>query len=466
MTPTDLADFSATELLASYRNGTVSPSETMRAVLARVEAWPASLGALFALDAEGALKEAAASEARWRAGETIGALDGVPVTVKDLIATKGVPVFVGTAASDPTPAAGDAPPAARVREAGAIIFAKTTMPDYGMLTSGLSSVHQLGRNPWDFTRTAGGSSGGAAAACAAGMGPLHIGTDIGGSVRLPAAWCGIFALKPSFGRVPVDPPYIGRVAGPMTRTVRDAALMMQVLSLPDARDHMSLPPQHIAWSDLETTLRNKRIGLLLQAGCGLQVEPDIAAAVQGAARMFEQAGAHVENVKPFLTHALLESLDLFWRVRFCRQLALLPPERKALILPFIRQWAEAAAGATGAAVYAGFDAIMQIRALGNAALQGFDFWLSPTAPVTAFAAELPCPTNDVSLPFEHIGFTVPFNMTEQPAASVNCGYTEAGMPIGLQIIGRRFDDLGVLRIAHAFENMRGAQRSWPGPSRH
>jgi len=298
------------------------------------------------------------------------------------------------------------------------------------------------------------------------MGPLHIGTDIGGSVRLPAGWCGIFALKPSFGRVPVDPPYIGRVAGPMTRTVRDAALLMQVLSQPDARDHMSLPPQDIAWADLDVVLRGKRVGLLMNAGCGIKTEPEITASVLAAARMFEQAGAHVEHVEPFLTQALLDSLDLFWRVRFCSQIALLPPARKKLILPFIRDWAEAATGATGAETYAGFDAILQLRALGNRALEGFDFWLSPTAPVAAFAAELPCPTNDVSRPFDHIGFTVPFNMTEQPAASVNCGYTAGGLPIGLQIIGCRFDDLGVLRIADAFENMRGAQRAWPAPFNH
>jgi aspartyl-tRNA(Asn)/glutamyl-tRNA(Gln) amidotransferase subunit A len=238
---------------------------------------------------------------------------------------------------------------------------------------------------------------------------------------------------------------------------------MQVLSQPDARDHMSLPAQDIAWSDLDVVLRNKRVGLLMNAGCGLQVEPDIAAAVLAAAHAFEQAGAQVEHVEPFLTQALLDALDLFWRIRFCSQIALLPPARKALILPFIRDWAEAAAGASGAQAYAGFDAIMQVRALGNRALEGFDFWLSPTAPVAAFAAELPCPTNDVSRPFDHIGFTVPFNMTEQPAASVNCGYTAEGLPIGLQIIGRRFDDLGVLRIAHAFECVRGPQCSWPAP---
>jgi len=433
----------------------------MRAVLDRAAAWEPGLGALFAVDPVGALAAAAESAQRWHRGETLGPLDGVPVTIKDLIATRGAAVPVGTAASDMTPAAADAPPAARVREAGGIIFAKTTMPDYGMLSSGLSSFHPLGRNPWDTTRTAGGSSGGAAAAAAAGLGPLHVGTDIGGSVRLPAGWCGIFALKPSFGRVPIDPPYVGRVAGPMTRTVADSALLMRVLSRPDGADYMSLPWQDIAWDDLEFVARGKRIGLMMAAGCGLAVDPQIAQAVHAAARLFEDAGAIVEPVTPFLTQAMLDALDMFWRTRFQAQIELLPDARRGLILPFIRAWAEGAAGASGAQVYDGFDAIMRMRDLGNKTMRGFDFLLSPTAPVAAFAAALPCPTSDVRNPFAHIGFTVPFNMTEQPAASINCGYTRDGLPIGVQIVGRRFDDLGVLRAAAFYERMRGEQRAWP-----
>jgi aspartyl-tRNA(Asn)/glutamyl-tRNA(Gln) amidotransferase subunit A len=462
MAATDLADYTAIDLLAAYASGRASPVEAMRAVLERADAWEPGLGALFAVDPVGAMAGASASEHRWHRGEVLGPLDGVPVTIKDLIATRGVAVPVGTAASDMRPADGDAPPAARVREAGGIIFAKTTMPDYGMLSSGLSSFHPLGRNPWDVTRTAGGSSGGAAAASAAGLGPLHVGTDIGGSVRLPAGWCGIFALKPSFGRVPIDPPYVGRVAGPMTRTVADAALLMRVLSRPDDTDYMSLPWQDIAWTDLAFSVRGTRIGLMLEAGCGLPVDPQIADAVRAAALLFEEAGAIVEPVAPFLTREMLDALDLFWRTRFHAQIALLPDGRRDRILPFIRAWAEGAEGASGAQVYAGFDAIMQMRAVGNKTMRGFDFLLSPTAPVAAFPAELPCPTNDVRDPFAHIGFTVPFNMTEQPAASINCGYTRDGLPIGLQIVGRRFDDLGVLRVAAWYEQMRTEQRAWPG----
>jgi aspartyl-tRNA(Asn)/glutamyl-tRNA(Gln) amidotransferase subunit A len=456
-----IADLPATELLAAYRGRTLSPVEVIEDVLARIAAWEPALGAVFLQDVAAARAGALASEARWRAGAPCGALDGVPVTIKDLLATKGDPTPLGTAATDLVPAAEDSPPAARVREAGAITVGKTTMPDYGMLSSGLSSFHTLGRNPWDLSRTAGGSSGGAAAAAAAGFGPLHLGTDIGGSVRLPAGWCGIFALKPSLGRIPIDPPFPGRVAGPMTRTVADSALLMGVLSQPDWRDHMSLPAEKLDWSELGMELRGKRIGLLLEAGCGLAVDPETKAAVAAAARAFEAAGAIVEPVRPYFTEELLNGLDLFWRTRFWTDISAYSAERRARILPFIRDWAEGAAGATGLEVYAGFNAMMQIRVRGNAAFHGFDYWLSPTAPAAAFAADLPCPTNDPARPFEHIAFTVPFNMTEQPAASINCGYTAAGLPIGLQIIGRRFDDSGVLRAAFAYERMRDAQRPWP-----
>ncbi|MEO8155812.1 MAG: amidase family protein, partial [Rhizobacter sp.] len=221
---TALHTLSAIELLSAYTGKALSPVEVVRAVLQHIEQCEPKMHATYALDPLGALAQAEASQARWLRGEPQGALDGVPVTIKENIATRGVPTPLGTAATQLVPAERDAPPAARLREAGAVILGKTTMPDYGMLSSGLSSFHPLTRNPWDLSKNPGGSSAGAAAASAAGYGPLHIGTDIGGSVRLPASWCGIFALKPSLGRVPICPPYAGRVAGPMTRSVQDAAL--------------------------------------------------------------------------------------------------------------------------------------------------------------------------------------------------------------------------------------------------
>ena len=460
---TALHELSATELLAGYARRALSPLEVTRALLAHIERWEPHLRATYALDPEGALAMARASEQRWLHGAPQGALDGVPAMIKDNLATRGVPVPLGTAATQLVPAAEDCPPAARMREAGAVLLGKTTMPDYGMLSSGLSSFHPLTRNPWDLSKGPGGSSSGAGAGAAAGYAPLHIGTDIGGSIRLPATWCGVFGLKPSNGRIPITYPYIGRVAGPITRSVADAALMMQVLSTPDARDTTSLPPAAIAWTQLERALRGLRIGLWIDAGWGLAVEPETAAAVEAAARAFEAAGAIVEPLAPFTTRAMIDGLDAFWRMRFWLDFSALPPARQASVLPYIREWIVAAGELSGAEVFSGFSQMAAIREATVAATQRFDFVLSPTAPVPAFKAEWASPIHDPKRPFEHIEFTLPFNMSEQPAASVPCGFTRAGLPIGLQIAGRRFDDLGVLQVARAWEQMRGPQRPWPAP---
>jgi aspartyl-tRNA(Asn)/glutamyl-tRNA(Gln) amidotransferase subunit A len=461
-----LHELPATEMVAGYRRREFSPVDVTGAVLRHIERWEPHLQALFLLRPERALAQARASEARWLRGEPLGPIDGVPVTLKDNIATAGDPTPLGTAAVDLVPAAADAPPAARVRDSGGVVVAKTTMPDYGMLSSGLSSYHALARNPWDLTKTPGGSSAGAGAAAAAGYGPLHVGTDIGGSLRLPAGWCGIFTLKPSLGRIPIDPPYMGRAAGPMTRTVADAALMMAPLSLADARDSMSLPPEAIDWAGFEVGvehLRGLRIGLLLDAGCGLPVEPEIRAAVEQAARLFERAGAIVDTLQPFMTQAMLDGMDHLWRMRSRVDMNALRPDQRAKVLPYIRQWADSAEGFSGEHVFRAFSQFHATRVAAVAACAGYDYVISPTAPNLPSAAEAPSPTNDPLRPLEHIGFTVPFNMSEQPAGSINCGYSSGGLPIGLQIAGRRFDDLGVLRVSRAFEQIRDPQRPWPEP---
>lgn len=461
-----LHELGGSQLIAAYRRRELSPVEVTQAVLAQIERWEPHIHASYLLRPEHALAQARASEARWQRGAPCGALDGVPVTIKENLATRGDPVPLGTLATDLTPAAADAPPPARLFEAGAVMVCKTTMPDYGMLSSGLSSFHALARNPWDLSKTPGGSSAGGGAAAAAGYGPLHMGTDIGGSLRLPAGWCGIFSLKPSLGRIPIDPPYTGRAAGPMTRSVADAALMMQVLSLPDARDSMSLPYQSIAWDQFDRgvdMLRGLRIGLLLDAGCGLPVEPEVRAAIERAAQIFQRAGASVEAMAPFLTPAMLDGMDHAWRLRSHIDLAALPDDKRATVLPYIQQWADSAAGLSAPQAFVAFSQFHATRVATVQACQPFDFVISPTSPMPAFAAELPSPTNDPLRPLEHIAFTVPYNMSEQPAASINCGYTPAGLPIGLQIAGRRFDDLGVLQLARAFELLRDPQRPWPSP---
>ena len=460
---TALHDFTAVDLIAGFRAKQFSPSEVLEDVLANVAMWEPHLKALYAFDPEGAKIAAKASSERWQKGQPIGPLDGVPATIKDNIATKGTPVPLGAATTKLVPSPVDAPPAARLREAGAIIFSKTTMPDYGMLSSGLSSFHPLTRNPWDLSKNPGGSSAGAGAAGAAGYGPLHLGTDIGGSVRLPACWCGLIALKPSLGRVPVDPPYVGRVTGPMTRTVGDAALLMGVLSKPDARDGMSLPPNDINWKSLDIQPRGLRIGLMLDAGAGQPLEKEVRDVAVKAARAFEAAGAVISEVPGVLTREMLDGLDNFWRARAWDDLSKLSAADRAKALPYIYQWAEKAANLSGVDVIRGFNATMAIRAGASKLFTAVDYVISPVSPVVNFAAESASPLNEPDKPFEHICYTVPWNMAENPAASINGGYSTNGFPIGVQIVGRRFDDRGVLAMAKAFETMRGPQKPWPMP---
>jgi Asp-tRNA(Asn)/Glu-tRNA(Gln) amidotransferase A subunit family amidase len=463
----ELHDCSAAELSAAYAARRLSPVEVTEAVIAHIARWEPRLAALYAYAPERALAAARDAELRWQRGAARSPLDGVPVTIKENIATQGTPVPLGTAATELAPAAEDAPPAARLAEAGCVLLGKTTMPDYGMLSSGLSTFHALARNPWDLSKNPGGSSAGAGAAAAAGYGPLHVGTDIGGSIRLPAGWCGVVGLKPSNGRVPIKPPYIGRVAGPMTRTVTDAALMMAALARPDWRDTTSLPPQDIAWGDLGVEVRGLKLGLLLDAGWGLPVQEDIRRAVQQAARLFEQAGAEVTPLRPFLTEEMAEGINLFWRVRSWVDIQALPAARRDKVLPFIRQWAAVGERTSTAELFHGFSQIGALREAAVAACQPFDCVLSPVAPVVTYAAEWASPTNHPATTMQHIGFTLPFNMSEQPAISVPCAHDAAGLPIGLQIIGRRHDDLGVLRLARAFEQLRPADalKPWPRPPR-
>src|SRR3954468_21508775 len=407
---TSLHDLSATDLIAGYRARQFSPSEVLEDVLTHVAVWEPHIKALYLFDPEGARATARASTERWNKSEPMGTLDGVPVTIKDNIATKDQPVPLGAASMPLTPALRDAPPAARLREAGAVIFSKTTMPDYGMLSSGLSSFHPLTRNPWDVSKNPGGSSSGAGAAGAAGYGPLHLGTDIGGSVRLPACWNGLVALKPSFGRVPVDPPYVGRVAGPMTRTVDDAAIMMSVLSRPDRRDGMSLPGVEINWKALDKSPRKLRIGLMLDAGTGQALEKDVRGVAVKAAKAFESAGAVLTEVDGILSREMLDGLDDFWRARMWSDLSLLPPEQRAKALPYILSWAETGAKLSGVDVVRGFNATMAIRAAAAKLFCELDYVISPVSPVVNFPAEFAAPLNDPAKPFEHIAYNVPWNM--------------------------------------------------------
>ncbi|MDA1116772.1 MAG: amidase [Proteobacteria bacterium] len=461
-----LHELTAAEISASFEGGQLSPVELTRALLAHIDTWEPRLHAMYLVHRDAALKQARDSEGRWRVQAPLSPLDGVPVTIKENIHTAGDPAPIGTAANLPATAQTvDAPPAARLRQAGCVILGKTTMPDYGMLSSGVSSAHGVTRNPWNTQRNTSGSSSGAGAAAAAGYAPLHLGTDIGGSVRLPATHCGIFALKPSLGRVPVYPPYMGRVTGPMTRDVEAAAAMMNWLALPDARDFMSLPYRPIDFTAQldEFNLKGLRIGFLPDMRAGLAVHAEVRAAAQAAAAALGGAGAVVEELQSFLTPQMLEGMARFFEARSCNDFQQLPPERQQKVLPFIAEWCTwRAKDFSGRDVIQAYAQVMATREAAVAACEPYDYVLSPVSPILPYEAELPCPGNDPHNALPHIAFTVPYNMSEQPAASVNWSFSTDGLPIGVQLIGRRFDDAGVLKLARAIEQLRPVQKAWPG----
>src|SRR3954466_2950206 len=401
----EYADITAVELERLYADGAIDPVAVWRSVRDRMDAWDPVVHAASHRDDATSESEARAAAQRWRAGRPRGPLDGVPVTVKENIATAGIPTLLGTAAAELVPATADAPVVARLREAGAVVVAKTTMPDHGMLTSGVSSLHGTTRNPWNPAWTPGGSSAGAAAAAAAGYGPVHIGTDIGGSVRLPAGWTGGVGFQPRFGRVPVAPPSSAATAGPLTRTVADAARAMAVIGGADERDHMSLPPQPLAWDQFAGEVTGLRIGLVRNAGAGLPVDPEITDAVASAATAPDAAGAHVEPVDPLITEEMLSGLDRFGRMRSYRDWTALPPEQRGRVLPYLRAWMEPAAGFTGTQVFDGFSQMDAMSIAVRDAIGELDVLVSPVAPVAAFAAELPSPAGDPARALEHIAFT-------------------------------------------------------------
>ncbi|WP_323101654.1 amidase [Intrasporangium sp. YIM S08009] len=461
------AALTAAEIVAYYRSGDLSPVAVLRDVRQVVEAREPELNALSVHDLDAAERAAFESEARWQAGEPMGPVDGVPVTIKENLARAGVPMQVGNAGVTPVVPERSCPVVERVEESGGIVLGSTVMPDWGMLSSGVSSLHGITRSPWDPTLTTGGSSSGAGAAAAGGYGPLHVGTDIGGSIRLPGTWLGLATLKPSAGRVPLDNPYLGRVAGPMARSVDDVALLLSVIGRYDPRDWTALPPADLDLDVSATPLdvAGLRVGLHLDAGCGLPLDPEVRACVERAATLFADAGAHVEPLGPFLTPRLLADLDQFWRVRSLVDHEALAPEARERVLPFIRRWVGAVADVDGKAVLRDYSSIMAIQQATVAATERFDLVLSPVAPMAAFPAEWPMPWGEGDQGMAHIGYTAPYNLSGQPAATVNCGFTADGRTVGLHVGGRRWDDVGVLRAAAWYERHRGpdATPAWPIP---
>jgi len=439
----------AAALAAGYAEGSLSPVEVVAEIQQVIEAREPDLNALAVRDdVEDTLRQAQAAAQRWATGRPLGPLDGVPVTLKENLARAGVLMTAGCAGATPVVPDVDSPVARRCREAGLIVLGSTVMPDWGMLSSGVSSQHGITRSPLDPTWTTGGSSSGAGAAAAGGYGPLHVGTDIGGSIRLPGTWLGLATLKPSAGRIPLHAPYLGRAAGPMARTARDCALLMAVLSGPDPVDWTSLPREEIDWSDARPHVRGLRVALWTEAGYGVEADPEVVAAVEAAAGRLADAGAQVEPVRPWLTQDLLEGVNRFWQARSWADFSRLTPDAQGRVLPFIADWVSGARDLTGTEVMDAYHCFAEVQARTCAAWAAAgdpDLLLSPVAPGVAFPAEQPMPYPDDGRGMWHINYTMPWNMTGQPAGTAAVGRTVEGKPLGVQVVGRSFDDLGVLR---------------------
>ncbi|WP_425861032.1 amidase [Arthrobacter sp. TWP1-1] len=459
-------DLTALELSTAYASG-LDPREVAESVLARIADLEPVLNAFYVHEPDQVRRDAEASAKRWAAGTQLSAFDGVPATVKENIARIGVPAPSGTAIPNPPVATENAPVTDRLLEAGIVILGSTTMPDWGMLSSGVSSLHGISRNALDPSLTTGGSSAGAGAAAAAGYGPLHVGTDIGGSIRLPGSWSGLATLKPSAGLVPLNVPYLGRAAGPLARTAADASTLMSLIARPDIRDYSTRPYPAMKWFSGPANPAGLRVALQLDAGSGADLDPQIAEAVQRAADLFAAAGAHVVELSPFMTPAQLAGIDAFWRTRSWADYSALDEEQQGKVLPYIARWCSGGKDYDGVATMEHYHRFAQVQQATIAATAGFDLVLSPVAPMAAFAAEQPMPVDDPDLPMAHISFTMPYNMSGQPAATVNCGFMADGRTIGLQLAGPVGADDKVLAAAAWFETVRGdAVPDWAHASSH
>ena len=458
----DLTQRSATDLIDLYRRREASPVEVTAAVLARIEALDQVLNAFCLVAADEAMEAARASEERWQRGEPMGPLDGVPTSLKDLLLTSGWPTRRGSrTVSLDQPWDTDAPVTARLREAGAVLVGKTTTPEFGCKAETNSPLTGLTRNPWDPAKSPGGSSGGTAAAVAAGLGPLGVGTDGAGSVRIPAAFCGNVGLKPSFGRVPAYPlsPF-GTVShiGPHTMSVADAALMLNVLKQPDPRDWTSLPHDP---SDMRVGLEDGVAGLRVAYSRTLgyaRAIPRSAAAVDVAAGELDSLGAVVEAVDPGFEDPLEITTGL-WFTGAWTLWNTLTPEQQAVTDPDFAAQAELGAAMSSLEVQRLQLRRGELGSLMRQFMMRYDLLVTPAVAVPAFDAR---PAGHPPMtPESMLGFTpfsYPFNLTQQPAITVPCGLTSGGLPIGLQLVGRMFADALVLRAAHAYERLHPAPR--------
>ncbi|MET9511558.1 amidase [Streptomyces flavidovirens] len=454
---TDLSALTARQLLAGYEKGEFSPVDATRAALARIEAVQPLVNAFVRVDAQEALAQAEASAARWRRKEPLGLVDGVPVSVKDLLLMRGGPTLRGSRTVRPDAAWDeDAPSVARLREHGAVFLGKTTTPEFGWKGVTDSPLSGATGNPYDPSRTSGGSSGGSAAAVALGAGPLSLGTDGGGSVRIPASFCGIFGLKPTYGRVPLYPssPF-GTLAhvGPMTRDAADAALLMDVISGPDWRDWSQLAPGGSMTAALDGGVKGLRVAYSASFGGQVAVRPDVAAAVRAAAGKLAELGAYVEEADPDFTDPV-EAFHTLWFSGAARLVQHFGAKQRELLDPGLREVSALGARYSALDYLAAVDARMELGRRMGRFHATYDLLLTPTLPITAFETGAEVPKGSGHRRWTGwTPFTYPFNLTQQPAATMPCGLAADGLPIGVQLVAARHRDDLVLRAAHALNHL-------------
>ncbi len=456
---------SATALVEQYRARTLSPVEVTRAVLDRIAALNPRYNAFCLIDEERALRDAAASEQRWQSEQPAGLVDGVPATIKDLMLSKGWPTRRGSKTTDPGQSWDeDTPSVARLREHGAVFVGKTTTPEFGWKGVTDSPLTGTTRNPWNPQRTSGGSSGGAAVAAALGMGALHIGSDGGGSIRMPSGFCGTYGLKPTFGVVPAYPPSpMGTLShhGPMTRTVADAALMLTIITAPDRRDWFAVDSAPCDYrGNLEQGVEGLRFAYSRNLGYAA-VDTEVATLVDQAAQVFVARGAEVEEVDPGFADPV-EILSVIWSVGCASLVAGLSAEQQEVMDEPILALAERGRGITAVELRQAEQAQEALGRRMRLFHQRYDLLITPQLPLTAFTAGLEFPAGrDMRRWWDWSPFTYPFNLTQQPAAAVPCGFTADGLPVSLQIVGDKFADGLVLRASRAFEARRPFEMPQP-----
>jgi len=453
----DIKSLTAAELLRLYRRRELSPVEVTRDQLDRIEKFEPAINAFIIVDRDGAMAAAKASEARWQKGEPAGLVDGIGATVKDNVWMKGFPARKGSVTSDPAPMKEDAPSVARLRESGAVILGKTNLPEYGWIGATHSPLTGITRNPWKLDRTPGGSSGGAAAAALLNLGHLHIGTDGAGSIRIPAAFTGVFGIKPSYGRVPAYPasPFsILAHQGPLTRTVSDAALMLSVIGAPDGRDMTAWnTPAPDFRVGLDDGVRGLRAAWSPRLGYVEKIDPQVEAATARAAQAFADMGAIVEEADPGFAEPY-DMISTIWGAVSASVVGAVPEADRAKMDPGFLAIAEDGKRYSLSDYLAAYTARADLANAMRRFHEKYDLLLTPQMPIPAFEVGHVTPP-DGSYGDRWIAwspYTYPFNLTQQPAASVPCGLTTDGLPIALQIVGPAHCDHLVLRAARAYES--------------